>query len=387
MNILVYDLYISGHHPEFLLHLLKQIVSDESNKNIYYFLINSKIRENFPDIFEMCIRSKRIVLISPTDEETCKALTGRMIKQSFSQLRLAQKYAELYHAKKILFMHINILQFGICFTRPKIDMAGILLGQFTRQAFQTTKDKLRYIRRFALTWILTKNRRLKDVYILNDVKSCESLNIKFNTSIFKNLPDPIPDMSISEKIDIRRNFEIPADNLIFLHFGVLDRRKGTLDIIEALQMISKAKQRFVTVIIAGKPSSEDINTQIKEQIGILRKGASFCQVVYIEHYVSNDFKNNLFEQCDIVLMPYKNVEASSGVLGQAIASNKNVILPNYGLLKDLATNAGTGYFLKDDNINTLALAIEKVESNEVNSSVRMKYVEEHTPEIFATTLL
>ncbi len=41
-----------------------------------------------------------------------------------------------------------------------------------------------------------------------------------------------------------------------------------------------------------------------------------------------------FEQTDYFLIPYKNVESSSGILGHAIAAGKPVIATDKGLIGD-----------------------------------------------------
>lgn len=79
----------------------------------------------------------------------------------------------------------------------------------------------------------------KKVFVLNDKRSVSLLNEKYNTDKFCFLPDPFPQTESPK--DIREDLNIPVKNKIFLHFGGLGRRKGTLLIADTISRMKDAK--------------------------------------------------------------------------------------------------------------------------------------------------
>jgi hypothetical protein len=94
----------------------------------------------------------------------------------------------------------------------------------------------------------------------------------------------------------------------------------------------------------------------------------------------------LFNQCDAVLIPYKNAEASSGVLGHAIHSGKKVIGPSNGLIGKLIKNNDLGVCIDSINPEKIANALFSKFLDE-KSVVNSAYLEEHKPANFIKTLL
>ena len=62
----------------------------------------------------------------------------------------------------------------------------------------------------------------------------EYSNHKFDTDVFKFLPDPVPVLSSKGNFSITEFHDLDRNRKILLHFGSLSDRKGTLEILDSL---------------------------------------------------------------------------------------------------------------------------------------------------------
>ena len=112
------------------------------------------------------------------------------------------------------------------------------------------------------------------------------------------------------------------------------------------------------------------------------------QVIWDNQFVTNDLMKSLFDNCNVVLMPYKNTEASSGILGHAMASNKKIITTGTGLLKEIIENYTKGEILELVNPKSIAHVIETMNlASNKESDLMDKFLIEHSPENFSKKIL
>lgn len=255
---------------------------------------------------------------------------------------------------------------------------GIIYNLFTwkrQTAFRKLVDKFRY-------WILSKNQSIEKIFILNDETSADTLNIKYNTQRFIAIVDPLHNV-IMDKSSLTINCEIEnpkrnsPDELIFLHFGAMDWRKGTLDILDALELIPKnSRFRFV---FAGK-----VNDTIKEvfysKIDSLKDKFN---INVIDRFCSYMQLQRLCELSDCILIPYHITAQSSGLLGHASRNRVPVIGPKSGLIGHLINTFKLGLTLDSISGASLAKAISDFKPYFVSD----EYAKKNTIEMFQTIIL
>ena len=95
---------------------------------------------------------------------------------------------------------------------------------------------------------------------------------------------------------------------------------------------------------------------------------------------------SIFNQCEAVLIPYKNTEFSSGILGHAAASNKIVIATKGGLIEKLVNQFNLGVLLNQPNAESIGKAIKYVLDNDFQESFAEKFVNEHNPNSFSEAI-
>ncbi|RXG20448.1 glycosyltransferase [Leeuwenhoekiella aequorea] len=356
MKVLFFDIQSTGHHSEYIDHIATYLQTNKP-KGLFIFVVNTNFYSDFSFIVDKTKDLNNVFWKYVEGESLKKIFRSNLIRRSFLEYSLMMKYAKKYNVDEIIALYFNTLQISCILKRDKYRIKGILFQQFSAMDISGVKNNLKYFRKKITTLLYLKNSRIKSIFILNDAKSVKSLNTSFNTHIFKTLPDPIPKINISGHIKFDDFYKgISKEKLIYLHFGGLSDRKGTLECIEACSLLPSALQNKICLLIVGKSSSEEFGLKISETI---EKAKKLCdvQILWYKDFVTNEMMKITFNAAHIVLMTNKNTEASSGILGHAVASNRKIIALDSGLIKRLVENYRIGFLISDITPNEIANAI------------------------------
>lgn len=381
---LFFDIYATGHHSEYISHLIDYLDGNEDD-NLYYFVVHPQFSDLFPKIAQKAKEIKNIIWIQVTPIEYKKCTQVNLLKKSFLEFKLVCQYAKLYKVNHVFLMYFNVFQFALSFLRPSFTVSGILFLQFYRMDKSGILNKVKYFRKYITTKLYSINPCLKTVFVLNDSKTVDYLNSEFKTDVFKMLPDPIPSLTPLEDFDIYNFYNISRSRKIFLHIGSLSERKGTNEIVDAINCISDLKQEIITILLVGKVNDEVTASKIRNA---LENKMSKVQLIWSNDFVTNEMMKSLFDQCDVVLIPYKNAEASSGILGHAAAAKKSVIASGTGLLKEIIEENKLGVLLNEVTPVEIANKIEGIlENNDVFYDKNDTFVQIHSVNKFAELVL
>lgn len=385
-KILIVDFFISGHHAEYLDHLVEYLVKGTPKQPQYVFLVHPKFNENFNYIVEKTKRTKGTTWVNIHDDEFRKINQGRLVQRSLRAFRIVDHYAKIHQISHVLLMHFNLFQLALAIRRPSYTVSGILFLQFFRMDRSTLKMRIKYFRKHLLTKLYCLNPRLRKVYILNDEKSASYLNAAFGTNIFEMLADPIPELEPLPGFDVYNEFQIEEGRIILLHLGMLSNRKGTLEFIGSARFLSPQNQPKVALLVVGKAESESMATDIRSEINRL-EAISTAQVVWQDSFISSERMKSIFDQCHAVVIPYKTAEASSGILGHAAAANKPVITTGKGLLKEIVETYDLGLLIDDVDPERVAQKIETLLGYSRWKSKSAEFLAERTRESFASKII
>lgn len=381
MKILLFDIFITGHHSEYINHLVDYIIKNNDNSQ-YIFVVHPLFLQQFPDIHQKCLLNGNIGWITISQDEFNKCNRGGIGKKSLSTYWIMNKYALNNNVDHVVLLSINHFQLALGIFRSSYTISGILFKQFHR--IPKGGNPIIYYRKYLQTLLLTFNKKITNIFILNDYSSVEYFNSQFKTSVFKVLPDPVPELKPLKGFDIYKEYNIIKRKKIFLHIGSLSERKGTFEIIYALSQIPSNIRKGIFVLLVGKVSDE-IDDLINKKINDLNLNSN-C---YLDNsFVDNEKMKSLFLQSDVVLIPYKNSEASSGILGHAAASNIPVIGPNTGLLGELIREYNLGLTINKSNPICISEAIrEYLNRPFVIERKSNHFTESHKPMHFSKIVL
>jgi len=382
---LIFDPAITGHHSEYIGHLVNYLHGCENLGNRYIFVVNPEFSNKFPKIASTAKETAEVVW-HEIDPSEFNNIRGNSLNTSWSSYRILQRYAKKFEADHVCALDFHIIKYGGIFIRPPYTLSSILFVQFHRLKKESLSEKWTYYKRYFLTKLISYNHKIDTIFVLNDKETANYMNQEFETDMFQMLPDPIPKLVPLEDFDIYAHYKIEKKRKIFLHIGSLGTRKGTFEAIESVNYIDKRKQAEVALLVVGRASSEEDERAILQQVKIQNK-ESEVQLVWDNRFVPTPMMKSLFNQCHAVLIPYKNAEFSSGILGHAAAANKMVIATGAGLLKEMVLKNGLGLLVRNPNAEEIADKIgESLALIHTSPSVE-RFVEAHSPEKFAKLVL
>lgn len=128
-----------------------------------------------------------------------------------------------------------------------------------------------------------------------------------------------------EKLDARRSLGLPEDAFIYLCFGFIYEDKGIEDAISALASLQSGY-----LAIVGPPLEDRGAAYVEKLRGQIESKGPQGRVRLSAEFVPESVARDYFDACDVVLLPYRRVVGTSGVIHRAIAHARPVIAYDTG---------------------------------------------------------
>lgn len=338
-TVIIYDTSVYGHHLEYLHHIYE--INSKNDRKIVFV-----IPEEFKRIAnrdEWTPQGNTIFDFIPNNEAE-RANKGNFISSSYRKVTLLRKYIRQYKATKVFaIMLMPLMPFCSFFLPSYTKISGIIysiyLYNWNKESFATkVLDVIKYL-------LLSKSRSISKLFILNDMSAAAYLNKLFSTNKFEYIPDPVMAQDNYSPQNIRPKLGIRNDQKMFLHFGGLNNRKGTMDIVKAIDRILPNDIEKYAFVFAGKVAGE-IKDEFYSEYDKIKKDT---KIVVFDKFCSNQLIADMCYSCDVIIIPYKNTSMSSGVLGHAALYCKPVVGPSSGLLGKLIRKNRLGITIDDIN--------------------------------------
>lgn len=330
-NVLIFDKYITGHNMEYIHHLYVGAIKKKENH--YVFAVPVSFQDHRNKLFWPDADNVEFFFFPKENVET------KQIKNLFSDVKILRFLIKKYGINKLFFINW-ISPFVFFFLPIGVSISGITYDiylYFWQKISLINKIKT-IIKELSMVW----NPRVKYNLILNDKESSDRLNRLYNTKKYRYLPDPFF-LPLSELKDMRKDLCISNNKKIFLLFGTLSERKGTMDVIKSLAMLSADECSKYHFIFAGRLTA-DIASQFKDIYNSIKDRVS---ITLFEQFCSYELINNLCYTCDVILATHKKTSLSSGVIGYAAHYRKPLIGSSKGLIGCLIRKYEIGYQIDD----------------------------------------
>lgn len=333
MKTLIFDENISGHHLEYLHHYYRGAISRPNEEFVFCLeevFLGQKSQFEWMDIPNMSFH-----IMTASEIDYMRKANG--FRHGLRMSILIARKAKDLHADRVILTNFMYLIPYLLFIMPKkIKVRGIVYRIYLHT--KNRVSKIRYAIDTIIFWLMARSSVMEKVFILNDQKYVEKLNRIFFTNKFTFLPDPVPEVNKSKLTNLRAYLSIPKKNKIYFHFGGLTQRKGTLDILKAINIAKDDTLKDKTFIFAGRI----YNGMHEEFYQLLESAKKKVQILVFDSFCEYDFLYNMCYTCDVILMPYHQTELSSGVLGYAAVFQKPVIGPADGLIGRLIKQYNMG---------------------------------------------
>lgn len=341
-KILIYDTVIIGHHLEYLHHIYEHFIK----KNVDLYFVLPQLFEKYKNQFSWT-KSENVRIHIINEAEYNSVSHGSYLVSAFNNARIIGKYAKLFKVDDVFLIEmIQPYPFLPLFIPKGCSVSGIIYRLYLYKWDQASL--LERIKDTIETLSMVHSHCTHRIQLLNDSSAVAYYNHKFNTNKYSHIIDPIVPISYKSQ-NIRTNLSISADADVFLHMGGMQRRKGTLKILDAINMLDKNDLENKVFIFAGLVTNEIKEDFYKKYNHIKDK----ARIIILDNILPYEQLGDLCESSDYILLPYENYDYSSGIIGYASQFGKCVIGPNRGVLGKLIKRYNMGVGL---TLNILSIA-------------------------------
>lgn len=373
MKTLLFETNLNGHRIEYIHHIYIGMLERQNDD---FVIILPEDFNNKKNNFHWPVADNILIQVFSQDELYAGVNKG-LLRSAYFQAKLLQKYVNIVKPDKIFLSGglTGFMPFLVFMIPSSIKVSGIIYKIYlytwrTSSFFSRLKDVL-------LFKLFSGKNCIKSILVLNDNSAAIKLNQLYKTDKYKFISDPYNIINYKPN-SIRKLLKVSETNEVFLHFGGLTRRKGTLNILKAINLLSLDRIHNTTFIFAGK-----VYADIKDEFYYLVKELKpKANIIVFDEFCSNELLADLCMSSDYLLMPYSDTAQSSGLLGHASYFGIPVIGPADGLIGKLIKKNHLGVVLEDVSPQAIAKSIETIKPYRLNS----KYVEQLQIESFVDTV-
>lgn len=326
MRTLIFDSSVTGHHLEYLHHYYMEAIGHTDEE--YVIMVPNdfiKVKKEYEWPYSSNIS---FVYIPEEDEKLLEETNFYKLGWNTSKI-LQRAVLNIKPDRVLLTMLMQFIPFIIFLLPRNVRVRGIMYKIYLYEEHHM--GKLRLAAERSRFWLAARSSKIEKIFVLNDGDSTRTFNSLYSTSKFRCLPDPVPSVDFSKVKSVREELGVSPVEKLYLHFGGLDGRKGTLDILNSIISSKEGELDNICFVFAGR-----INKNTRDKFyELLNVAKTKAKILVFDKFCSYDFLCNLCYSCDVILMPYHLTNLSSGVLGYAALFHKPVIGPDNGLIGNL----------------------------------------------------
>lgn len=384
-KIAVFNAFLGGHNIEYLHHIYMNAINDSDIE--FTFIV--------PDYFE----SKRKMLEWPESPNVkfhyfsfsysdYMALGKSPLKKSWILSKMLNNFLKKLNISEVVLIEtIAYMPFLPFVTKRKTKITSIVYyipkhheyGKQIKNRIKELSDKFSFK-------LLSKHRCFKRVCLLNAYEDAIEYNKAYRTTHFAFLPDPYNPIEVTKSRDeIRKDYGIECNDKLFIHFGAMTSRKGTIEILEAIASLDKEKLDGKTFLFAGK-----VTDAIKGKFySIVENVKDKANIMVYDKFCEYDFFGEISKAADYILIPYKNVSQSSGLCTYAAQFKTPVIGPSEGLLGEIIRENGIGIAQEGLDAKKISelIADPTIADKNFNKEACDLYLKRSTPKEFYKRLI
>jgi glycosyltransferase involved in cell wall biosynthesis len=199
------------------------------------------------------------------------------------------------------------------------------------------------------------------------------------------LPDPAEQPTVLSQEQARTTLRIPADGRYVSLVGLVDRRKGVLQLMESFSKLTPYLRHNDRLLLAGKATSE-VRDAIQIKYGSLVQSN---RLITIDRHLSNE---ELWASCfasNVIATPYPSHRYSASMVIRAAMAGVYVLANSIGWMEDMIPQFGLGSTCDTNNPETFSShlidALQLSESFRLNESGK-RFVRYHREDNFSSHL-
>lgn len=393
-SVLFYDSSRNtGHHLEFLLHLLDYIIDTKDEAKHYSFLVHPEMAEGLHKYHHY----KNIISIDYIEANRIASFERMgFIERGNAEVIYISEYLKNRKIKVVNFLMLDPYQLALAVYKnlfEGIEIQGIFFKPYPRYVINK-KSLLQYLSdlifinyKKILFWLFKRNRAISKIWVLNDFKSAEIFNYITGERKFEFLPDPVK-RSLTERgseFEIISSFKDSTVKKLII-FGSISPLKNLENILNA---ISGIENTSIHLYILGRWYSNEYLKKIEKVVDSVCKKNNKIKVFIENRYFLEEEVDYYIANADCILIAYYKFFYSSGVLGRAAMQGVPVLGTKNSLNAEYIERYSLGDVVDPYDVDDIRVGIERIlSSKHLRLSPGMKvYVDERTPEKFARQII
>ncbi len=364
-KILAVELEAFGHHPAYIQNIADIWVEADLDGEIE-FLLTRRFRESHQNTIEHIQRlsDPRVSLRFLSDsEEVLLSQTGR---KYWNGWKIFCKHAKESGANHGLLLYFDPFQLSVWLgEKAPIPFSGI----YFRPTFHyrqyaghrpTIWDDLRsWRKRFLLQRVLGISQ-MRELLSL-DATAVPYIKNHFRTNAcIAHFPDSFPRIRTSKEqiARLRNELGIEEGRMIFCMIGIMDDRKGPLQLLASIRHLPESILNKVCVLLVGRPT-DNLRTPILQAVADLSKGDANqrAQIILRSDYVVPGDVQAFYSLSDVMLTTYQFHKGSSSALIRSAYERKPVLSSNYGWLGHMVRTYKMGIEIDSSDPKEIASGI------------------------------
>lgn len=394
-SVLVFEPDAEGHSSEWLRHLIRYAPASEDGRVIWMVTAPRLHKSLSAELRRIGSDHIRLLPLKPYEARLCR---HRFLPvNSLARWWIATRYAARVGASVIHFLGLDLLALPLALRLPVggRSISGILFRPSTHYRFlgpydPSWRERIRDIRKAILYRLMLSNSALSTVLSLDPYFARYARRKYGNGSKIHTLEDPVDHAGDDFQGSARLAAMIPPRRVVFLLFGYLTERKGTLKLLDALRVVSKEVAARAAFMLVG-----NVDPSIKDAVAdkLARVQATtpqlFCHLE--DRWVASEELEALVRRTDVVLAPYQRFVGSSGVMLWAARLGKPILTQDFGILSSLTRDYRLGITADCTNPFLIAEAVSRfvVDGPEtfIDRRAAQAFIAEHSPEKFAEAVV
>lgn len=377
MKVLIFDERLTGHRLEYIHHLYMMAKDDISREYVFvmpesFVMVNNKM--DWPECSNITID------LIPENTDTFTFSFKDQIRKSWAYSRHLQSLIRK-HKPDAVFVNelITYVPFAAFLFPRKVRFSGIIYRIYLYTEHGASRFT-KLLNRFKYS-VMSRSKVFHRVFILNDSDSATKLCSIYHTDKFVPLADPVKPLPDSHGYDFRAENGISSDKTLFIHFGGLTKRKGTLLLLDSLNALSEQERKQYVFAFAGK-IYDDIRDEFYQRLSSIEGRVN---VIVKDEFCSYEYLAAMCQACDAIVCPYLDTSLSSGMLGYASQFGKPVIAPGTGLLGNLIRTYKLGFATQDCSSSEMLKGYQAIAGNSI-SKPEQDYCQINSLQTFVNTL-
>ena len=358
MKKLLFETNLKGHRMEYIHHLYLGMMEHQEHN---YVIVVPQEFEQRKEMYEWPVVNNIRVVFLPKKSESKDVDDSSLLRESWRKTKLLRYYVKKEKADGVFLISLmEFIPFLPILIPKRVRVSGIIYKIYLyRWKNSSWKSRMGDVFKYL---VLSGRNCINAALILNDAPAARRYNSLYHTDKFHFITDPYNAIDYSPK-NVRAELGVSDDDKVFLHFGGLNRRKGTLEILKSLSLMDEKQKNLAVFIFAGK-----IYQPIYDEFyHLLNEVKDSTNIIVLDKFVDNEQLADLIFSSDFILAPYSGTIQSSGVLGHAAYWGKPVIGPSQGLVGKLIKRHNLGVTLPEITPNALADVMSGLEKYELKS--------------------